>query len=327
MTVSLPAPTDQDIDAAQQRIAGFVNRTPLVPLTLRDCPAGIYLKLENLQPFGSFKIRAATNALRALPRAETARGIVTASAGNFAQGLAAAAGQLGVPCTVIVPDTAAVSKIGALRGLGAQIEQVPFEAWWHVLSTRQVPGHHGHFVHPVAEREVIAGNATIGVEILEDLPDVDAVLLPVGGGGLAAGIGSLIKARRPQTHIIAAETEAAGQMGAALAAGGPVDVEYQKTFIDGAGGTSVLAEMWPLLRDVIDQAVSSSIAEVIDAVRRLATEQSLIAEGAGATPVAAALAGRGHRKGRKTVCVVSGGNLDPQILAAILERRPLPSSN
>ena len=321
MVTILSAPTGQDIDAAERRIAGYARRTPLVPLDLHKSPSGIYLKLENLQPFGSFKIRPATNAVRALTPQQVKHGLVTASAGNFAQGLTAAAKRLGVPIVVIVPDTAAENKVSALRRLGAHIEEVSFKDWWEILSTREAPGHQGHFVHPVAESHVIAGNATIGREILEDLPDVDAVLLPIGGGGLAAGVGSAIKAARPEVRIIAAETEAAGQLGAALTAGKPVEVDYQTTFIDGAGSTTVLEQMWPLLSSVVDEAVTSSIPEVVEAVRRLAIEQSLIAEGAGATPIAAALAGRGHRSGQKTVCIVSGGNLDPQVLAAILKRR------
>ena len=242
------------------------------------------MKLENLQPFGSFKLRAATNAIRSLSREEAAGGILTSSTGNFGQGLAAAAQRLEVACTVVVPDTAAPSKIEALRALDARVEQVPFDDWWQVLATRRAPGLEGRFVHPVAQPEVVAGNATIGVEILEDLPDVDAVLLPVGGGGLAGGIGSFFKARKPRVRIVATETSAAGQLGAAFRAGRPVEVDYQRSFIDGAGGRTVLAEMWPLLREVVDEAVVSSLDEVASAIRRLATERSLIAEGAGASP-------------------------------------------
>jgi threonine dehydratase len=313
--------TDRDIETARQRLSGLVHRTPLVPLALEGAPFGIFLKLENLQPFGSFKLRAATNAIRALSDAESERGILTSSTGNFGQGLAAAAQRLGVPCTVIVPDTTAPSKLEALRHLGARIHQISFDDWWHVLTTRQAPGFDGRFIHPVAEPEVIAGNATVGLEILEDLPDVDTILVPVGGGGLASGIASALAACGSKARLIAAETDAAGQMGAALAADKPVEVDYQKTFIDGAGGRTVLAEMWPLLRQVIDGAVQSSVQEVVDAIRRLASEQSLIAEGAGATPLAAALAGRGHRPGRKTVCVVSGGNLDKKALIDVLSGR------
>ena len=302
--------TAEEIAAARRRIQGAALRTPLVPR-----PDGsAFLKLECLQPTGSYKIRGATNALKArLEAGEAVRAIVTASAGNFGQAIARASASLGLPCIIHVPDYAARVKVETLRRMGAEVREHSFEAWWRIMQTRET-GDAGTFFHPVCEREVIAGAATVGVEIVEDLPDVEAALVPIGGGGLASGIAQAIKARRPQCRILAVETDTALPLKAALAAGEPVTVERAPSFIDGMGSTRVLDAMWPLLRCLIDDVVVVSVAEVEAAIRTLAAEHHLIAEGAGAAAVAAAAkipAGR-------NVAIVSGGNLDWTELRRIL---------
>ena len=305
------------IEAAQARIRGLAVRTPLVRLNVDDAPAEIYLKLENLQPIGSFKIRCAGNALGQAGAAALVNGVYTASGGNMAQGVAWTARQLGVPATVLVPEGASATKLAALARLGATVRKLAFADWWQVILTHAHAGEAGLFVHPVADPAVIAGDGTIGLEILEDLPDVDTVLIPYGGGGLTSGIASALRAARPQTRILACENAAAAPLAAALAAGGPREVPYPTTFVSGIGSGSVLPEMWPLVSRLIDGAVTVSLAEIADAIRLIFERNRVIAEGAGAAPVAAALAGRGG--GGKVVCVVSGGNLDSPDLVAILQ--------
>ena len=211
-----------------------------------DAGREIHLKLECLQPVGSFKIRGAANAIGRLPPERTAAGVWTASAGNMAQGVAWCARRLGVPCTVVVPDDAPRAKLDAIERLGARTIPVPFERWWQVLVDGTYPGLDGLFVHPVADRAVIAGNGTIGLEILEDLPDCDAILVPFGGGGLSCGIASAVREVSPRTRVIACEVETAAPLAAALAAGAPTRIERRASFVDGIGSSSVLEEMWPL---------------------------------------------------------------------------------
>ncbi len=306
----------EEIQAAAERIAASVSRTPLLRLPLDDCPAEIYLKLENLQPIGSFKLRGAGNAMALAAADELAKGVYTASAGNMAQGVAWNARRLGIACQVIVPDHAPATKLAAIRRLGGQIIKVPFERWWQVIVSGEFEGLDGLFIHPVSNRHVIAGNGTIGLEILEDLPDVDAVLIPYGGGGLSLGIASALRALKPEARLYAVEVETAAPLAASLAAGQPVEVEYQPSFVDGIGGKSVLPEIWPLARELLDGSLLVSLDEVREAIRLLAERQRVIAEGAGAAPLAAALAGRSG--GGKVVCVVSGGNIDREALAGIL---------
>lgn len=302
--------------AARDHIRPFALRTPLLRLNVDLPDINIFLKLENLQPWGSFKIRAAVNALQTMEPARLARGVLTASAGNFGQGLAFAARAMGVPATVVVPSGAAETKVKALAELGARILRRSFDAWWTVLTSRQCPGEDGVFVHPVAEPGVLAGNATIAAEILEELPGCDAVVVPFGGGGLICGIGSVMRRLRPTVRMIVAESEAAQPAAAALRQGGPVVVPHRQSFVDGMGSTTVLAEMWPLLRAVADQAECASFAQIADAIRLLARRQHVIAEAAGAASVAVALAAQ-PLKGN-VVCVVSGGNIDGEKLSAIL---------
>ena len=311
---ALAPPRLEEIRAARERIRGLAVRTPLLRLPLEDVE--IYLKLEALQPIGSFKIRGAGNAMRSAPRDLLDRGVYTASAGNMAQGVAWCAREMGIPCTVVVPDDAPRAKLDAIERLGARALLVPFSDWWTVLEEHRYPGLDGLFVHPVADPAVIAGNGTIGIEILEDLPDVDAVLVPFGGGGLSGGIASAIRAEKPGVPVYACEIETAAPLAASWAAGAPRSIERIPSFVDGIGGKSVLPEMWDLLRGVLDGPVVVSLEETAAAIRLLVTRARVVAEGAGAVPVAAALAGRAGRG--RLACVVSGGNIDPQKLATIL---------
>ena len=311
----LPPIALTDIRSARARISGTALRTPLVRLHV-DAPTEIHLKLETLQPIGSFKIRGALNAMRLLSPEQLASGVYTASAGNMAQGLAWAARELGVPCRVIAPDHTPQTKLDAIRRLGATVVLVPFTDWWQAITDFGVPGEQGTFIHPGADPTVIAGNATIGLEIVEDLPDVDAILVPYGSGGLASGIACAARAVRPEVKVYACEVETAAPFAASLAAGRPVSVEYTPTFVDGIGGKTVLDQIWPLARDVLAGSIVVSVRQVADAVRLLAERTRVVAEGAGAAPVAAALA---HNLGvERVACVVSGGNIDSRKLAAIL---------
>ncbi len=303
------------IEAARARLAPVVGRTPLVWLDL-DGPAQVYLKLENLQPIGSFKVRGAGNAMLLAPRDALQVGVYTASAGNMAQGVAWHARRLGVPATAIVPDSAPKTKLEALERLGARAIQVPFDLWWRVITDHDYPGMNGLFIHPVADRAVVAGNGTIGLEILEDLPDVDVVVVPFGGGGLSCGIACAIRALAPRVKLLACEVETAAPFAASLAAGSPQTIAHTPSFVDGIGGRSMLPEMWPLAQRVLAGSVVVSLRQVADAARLLVERAHVVAEGAGAAPVAAALTGRAG--GGKIVCVVSGGNIDPSKLATIL---------
>jgi threonine dehydratase len=306
-----------EIEAARERLKGSVMRTPLVRLGVEDAPADVYLKLENLQPMGSFKVRGAGNAMALADPGQVAEGLWTASAGNMAQAVAWHARRLGVPCTVVVPDTAAPTKVDAVRRLGASIEEVPFGEWFELFRTRRRDGMTGLFVHPFSDAAVMAGNGTIGLEILDDLPDVDAVLIPYGGGGLSCGIASALRALKPKVRIYAAEVATGAPLAPSLAAGKPVEVPFTPSFVDGAGGPVVLPEMFALASKLFDGSRVVDPLEVAKAVWLMAERNRVIAEGAGAVPVAAAL--RGMAGGGKVVCVVSGGNIDSGKLATILQ--------
>ncbi len=308
-----------EIEAARKRIEGAAIRTPLVRL-YADAPAEIYVKLENLQPVNSFKIRGATNAVALASPDDRAKGLVTASAGNMAQGVAWAARAIGVPATIVVPGQAPQAKVAAIERLGGQVRKLPYDDWWNILVTGHVDGIDGLFVHPVSDPAVIAGNGTIGLEILEDLPDVDAVVIPYGGGGLTTGVASAIKALRPQTRIITAEPATGCALAAAFEAGQPVDAGYQPSFVDGAGSGRVLDIMWPVVSTLVDEALAISLDDVAAAVRLLAERVRVVAEGAGALSVAAAMAGRAG--GGKVACVISGGNINLSKLAEILQGGP-----
>jgi threonine dehydratase len=305
-----------EIEAARERIAGSVVRTPLVRLHVQDAPAEIYLKLENLQPINSFKLRGATNAIMLAAPGDRAKGLVTASAGNMAQGVAWKARELGLPATIAVPEHTPEAKLAAIARLGGTVLKLPYDDWWNVIVTSRVDGVEGLFVHPVQDPAVIAGNGTIGLEILEDLPDPDTVVIPYGGGGLTVGIASAIKALRPGTRIVTAEPTTAAALVAARAAGHPAEVDYQPSFVDGSGSRRVLDTMWPQVAPLVDDALAIPIAEVAATVRTLAERVRIIAEGAGALAPAAALSGRAGPG--KIVCVVSGGNINLTKLADIL---------
>ncbi len=307
----------QAIEAARARIAGAAIRTPLVRLHLSEAPAEIYLKLETLQPINSFKIRGATNAIRIASAQRRAQGLVTASAGNMAQGVAWAARELGLSATIAVPEHAPQAKLAAIERLGGRVLELPYDEWWNVIVTGRVDGVEGLFVHPVQDEAVMAGNGTIGLEILEDLPDPDAVVIPYGGGGLTVGIASALRSLRPQTRIYTAEPATGAALVAARKAGGPADVEYQPSFVDGAGSRRVLDTMWPLVTALIDDAFAVPVADAAAAIRTMAERVRVIAEGAGALAAAVALAGRAGPG--KVVCIVSGGNINLGKLAEILE--------
>jgi threonine dehydratase len=306
----------EKIQGARETIAGAAIRTPLVRLDVPESPAEIYLKLENLQPIGSFKIRGATNAIRrALPEA-TARGVVTASAGNMAQGVAWAARELGVPATIVVPEHAPETKLAAIERLGGTVVKVSFERWWQAIAEARYDEVEGLFVHPVQDDLVMAGNGTIGLEILEDLSDPDVVLVPYGGGGLTAGIASAIRALAPGVRVCPVEPETGAPLAASLAAGEMREAEFTPSFVDGSGSPRLLPKMWELVRPLIAGSFTASLDEVAGAIRLLAERVRIIAEGAGALAPAVALSGRAGEG--KVVCVVSGGNIDASRLTAIL---------
>jgi threonine dehydratase len=306
--------TVDDVVAARDRIAKIVPPTPLIPLEGID---GILLKLETLQPIRSFKLRGATNALAMLSAEELAAGVYTASAGNMAQGLAWAAQQRGVACTVIVPDGAPRTKLEAARRLNAEVVSLPYADWWNILAThRYAPLEPAHFIHPVSDVGVMAGNGTIGLEILEAMPDVEEVLVPFGGGGLSGGIAAAVRALRPEVPVYGCEVETAAPLRAALAAGKPVEAPRTPTFVDGIGGPIVLAEMWPVASRLLAGSLVVSLGEVESAIRLLAERSSVVAEGAGAASVAAGL--KRLRPHGRVVCVVSGGNIDASVLSRIL---------
>jgi threonine dehydratase len=281
-----------------------------------DGPAEIWLKLENLQPIGSFKIRGAVNAIRQAPLAEVRRGVVTASAGNMAQGVAWAAREAGVAATVIAPEQAPQTKLDAIERLGGTVVKVPYERWWEIMLTSRCEEADGLFVHPVQNDQVMAGNGTIGLELAEDAPDADVVLVPWGGGGLFTGIASALAALRPETKVYAVQPETGAAVTAALAAGEPRDAAFAPSFVDGAGAKIVLPAMWERARPLLAGAYEVSLDETAAAVRLLAERSRVIAEGAGALAVAAAVSGR--VAGRKLVCIVSGGNIDADRLSMIL---------
>jgi threonine dehydratase len=309
------------IEEAGSRIYDSAIRTPLIRLPPTALPSyrptafrEVWLKLETLQPVGSFKIRGARNAIAALGPARLGEGVYTASAGNMALGVAWCAREHGIPCTVVVPDSAPRAKLDKVERLGARIVPVPYPRWWQVLQEHHYEGAAGTFVHPVANAAVIAGNGTIGLEILEELPTVDTVLVPFGGGGLSCGIASGLRGRGSSARVYGCEVETAIPLRAALTAGEPRQVVRTPSFVDGIGGSGVLPEMWPLIRKCIAGSIVVSIAEVRRAVRLLVEQAHVVPEGAGAASAAAA----DQAEGRVICCVVSGGNIDFSILAEIL---------
>ena len=307
--ISLDAITD-----AAEHVYKAAVRTPLIKLDLPFASDGaaapeVYLKLESLQPIGSFKIRGAWNAVRKLTREQTKDGVWTVSAGNAAQGVAFAARLAGVPCSVMVMDTAPLTKLRSIEKLGAAIVKASYDECWKTVESHGSPRMRGHFVHPFDDDDFIAGNATAGLEILEDLPDVDAVVAALGGGGLLSGIGTVMRAKKPTVRVYAAEPETAAPLDLSLKRGEPCYFDaWQPSFVDGAGGKSVLPTMWPLLKSVVDASIVMSLDDIAAAMRKTADRVHVVAEGAGGTAIAAALSGRAGTG--KIVAVVSGGNID-----------------
>jgi threonine dehydratase len=302
-----------EIRRARERLGNDVLRTPLVQLL----DERIWLKLENLQPIGSFKLRGALSAIRAASPAELAGGVVTASAGNMAQGVAWAAREAGVHARIIAPESAPQTKLDAVERLGGEVIRVPHEVWWQTMVERRYEGVDGMFVHPVEDEAVMAGNGTIGLELCEDLDAFDTVIVPWGGGGLTTGIASAVKALRPDVRIVTAEPATAAPLAASLAAGTPTEIAFTPSFVDGAGGRALLPTMWDRARELVDEAVAVPLADVEAAMRQLAQRVRIVAEGAGALALAAA-----HGREERIVCIVSGGNIDAAVLARVLAGEP-----
>jgi threonine dehydratase len=307
-----------EIRAARERIAGAAIRTPLVRLNA-DAPAEIWLKLECLQPIGSFKIRGASNRMALASKAELAKGVWTASAGNMAQGVAWNARRLGIPCTVVVPEGAPATKLAAVERLGGKVVPVSHDEWFDTFRTHKREGIEGLFVHAFSDDAVMAGNGTIGLEILEDLPDVDAVVVPFGGGGLSCGIASALRALSPKTKVYAAEADTSAPLAASLAKGEASEIAHKRTFVDGIGGPRVFPEMFTLAKELLAGSLLASLDEIASAIRLLVERNRVVAEGAAGAAVAAALAGRAGTG--RVMAIVSGGNIDTKTLAAILEGR------
>ncbi len=312
-------PELSEVRDAQERIQGAAIRTPLVRLGVDHGPE-IWLKLENLQPIGSFKIRGAANAMGRLTATQLAEGVWTASAGNMAQGLAWNARRLGIPCSVVVPETAPQLKLEAIARLEARATKTSVERWFEVFSTRQFDGMNGRFLHAFMDSDVMAGNGTIGMELLEDLEGIDSVVVPFGGGGLACGIAATLAQMAPGVRAFAAEVAGQAPLAVSLRTGEAVSIDYEPSFVDGIGGPHVEPEMWVHSRQVLEGSCEVTLEETADAIRLLVARNRIVAEGAAGAAVAAALSGR--IPGDRIVCIVSGGNLDPTVLADILLAEP-----
>jgi len=313
---SVAAVSLADIGAAQARLGPIALRSPLLPCRVGGQDVRVFLKLENLQPIGSFKIRPVGNAVLARPVSALDAGLYTLSSGNSALAVAWLAKRLGVPATAVISPGAPQVKVAGLRALGAQIVEIPFESWWSAVAARGLEGQPGTYIDAARDPAALAGNGTIGIEILEELPDVDAIFTPFGGGALACGIACAVRALKPGVKVIACELETAQPFSQSLRAGRMVSVPSHPGFVSGVGFHSLLPEVWPLARELIDGTVTVSLAEVTAAIASLAEHNKIIAEGAGAIPVAAALSGR--HPYRRVCAVVSGGNLDSHLLATIL---------
>jgi threonine dehydratase len=303
---------------ARRNIAGIAVRTPLVRLNTDGLGDGseIYLKLESLQPIGAFKIRGAANIMARTPPEKLAQGVFTASAGNMAQGVAYCARRMGIPATVIAPDTAPETKTRAVERMGGRVLRVPREDWWRTFETRSFPGVEGTFIHAFDDPDVMAGNGTISLELLEDLPEIDAVVIPWGGGGLACGIAAGMRELRPACKVFAAEVATASPLKPSLEAGTAQTIDFQPTFVDGIGAKTVFPRMLELAQKLLDRSLVATLDEVAAALRIIATRNRVIAEGAGATAAATALSGQAGTG--KVVCIVSGGNIDFNKLCEIL---------
>src|SRR5690349_6907795 len=310
--------TIADVREARQRIQETVLRTPLVRLDLGPGYPDVRLKLENLQPINAYKLRGAANAVAMLSEDERKRGVWTISAGNAGQGVAYAARKVGVPCTVVVLETAPASKVERMKALGAKLVPAPFEVAWQALEDRAYPGVEGTFVHPFDDHNFIAGHATMGLEILEDAPETEAVIAAIGGGGLVTGVGSALKALKPEVKVFGVEPETAAPFALSFAANSPkVFTDWQASFVDGAGGQSLFPRMWERMRPVVDGALVVTLEETRHAMRVLAEKSRVVSEGAGALAVAAALSGKAGQG--PVVAIVSGGNIDLKKFCELIE--------
>src|SRR5216117_74005 len=297
------------IRAARERIANTIVRTPLIRLQLGPEYPDIRLKLENLQPINAYKLRGAANAVALLSEGERERGVWTISAGNAGQGVAYAARAAAVPCTVVVVETAPKSKLKRMKALGARLIPVPYEIAWKALDERSFPGVDGTFIHPFDDDDFIAGHGTMGLEILEDAPDTAAVIASIGGGGLITGVGSAIKALKPQVKIFGVEPETATPAALSFEKGSPqAFTNWKASFVDGAGGQSMFPRMWERMKPVVDGYLVVSLDKTKNAMRLMAEKTRIISEGAGALPLAAALSGKGGKG--PIVAIVSGCNID-----------------
>jgi len=306
-----------DILAARERIRGVAVRTPMIKLLHDAAAPEIWLKLENLQPINAFKIRGAANAVALLSPEARKRGVWTISAGNAGQGVAYAAREAGIPSTVVTIETAPETKVERMRNLGARIVKAPFDACWRAMELREFLGVEGTFIHPFDDHDFIAGNATLGMEIIEDLPNVKTVIAAIGGGGLISGIGSAIRQLAPHVRILGAEPETAAPGALSFEKGGPqVFTEWQASFVDGAGGKSIFPRMWERMQGIVDGSIVVTLEEVMRAMRIVAEKVRVIAEGAGALAVAAALSGRAGQG--PIVAVISGGNIDLRKFAELI---------
>jgi threonine dehydratase len=320
----MPMPPDpvrpialSDIRAARERIAKTIVRTPLIRLDLGSDMPDVRLKLENLQPINAYKLRGAANAVAALSDAERRRGVWTISAGNAGQGVAYAARAAGVPCTVVAIETAPQAKLDRMKALGAKLILVSYTTAWKALDDRAYPGAEGTFVHPFDDHEFIAGHGTMGLEILEDAPDVAAIIASIGGGGLITGVASAVKALKPDVKVYGAEPETAAPMSRSLAAGSPQTFpEWKASFVDGAGGQSVFPRMWERMKPLVDGSIVVTLDETKKAMRLMAEKARVIAEGAGCLPLAAAMTGKAGRG--PIVAIVSGGNIDLKKFAELV---------
>jgi threonine dehydratase len=298
-----------EIREACKRIAGTIVRTPLVRLELGPDQPDIRLKLENLQPINAYKLRGAANAVAMLPQSERERGVWTISAGNAGQGVAYAARQAGVPCAVVVVETAPRSKLDRMKALGAKLVPVPYDVAWKALEEHSFLGVKGTFIHPFDDDNFIAGHGTMGLEILEDAPDTKAVIASIGGGGLITGVASAIKTLKPEIKVFGVEPETAAPAALSFEKGSPqVFKNWKASFVDGAGGQSMFSRMWERMKPVVDGYIVVSLDETKKAMRLMAERARIISEGAGALPVAAALTGKAGKG--PIVAIVSGGNID-----------------
>ena len=309
-----------EIRAARERIANTIVRTPLIRLELGADFPDIRLKLENLQPINAYKLRGAANAVALLSESERERGVWTISAGNAGQGVAYAARKAGVPCAVVVVETAPKSKLERMKALGAKLIPVPYEVAWKALEERSFPGADGTFIHPFDDHNFITGHATMGLEILEDAPDTAAVIASIGGGGLITGVGSAIKALKPQTKVFGVEPETAAPAALSFQKGSPqVFTNWKTSFVDGAGGQSMFPRMWERMKPVVDDYLVLSLEETKNAMRLMAEKARIISEGAGALPLAAALSGKAGKG--PIVAIVSGGNIDLNKFCELVSHR------